>query len=404
MSSSYRALLARRGARPLALACAVSWLSFGGYILAVILSVHSASGSFAVAGAVVAVVSVGISALAPVRGRLVDRRGTRAALPLVAAHLVGGALLLAGCVGGYRPGLVFSGAALFGVSAPPLIGVARAQWTQLAGPDLARTGHALNSALADVAGIASPAFVAAVSLLVSPQAALGFLMVGVLSAALLLFAGSIAAPTTETATPPVTGLWGVLHDSAGLRTLVVCDLAIGAWVAAIDVSLTALAGSHGSPELAAVPLAGAALGSIVMSLWAGRAGQTRTPAWRYLIGLLTAATSLAVSLAVSLIASSIALITLTLIPAGAGFGLLNAAAFELLDLVSGPERATEAFTWLTTAAAAGGAVGSLTAGRLAQTDATSGLLLTVTLATAALTIAFLLRHTLPPTANAQLPD
>jgi hypothetical protein len=70
--------------RPLALACAVSWLSLGGCLLAVILAAQSASGSFAVAGAAVAVVSVGIGALAPFRGRLVDRRGTNAILPLVA--------------------------------------------------------------------------------------------------------------------------------------------------------------------------------------------------------------------------------------------------------------------------------------------------------------------------------
>lgn len=50
MLSSYRALLARGGAAQLAFACALGWLSYTGYSLAIILAVHAATGSFAVAG------------------------------------------------------------------------------------------------------------------------------------------------------------------------------------------------------------------------------------------------------------------------------------------------------------------------------------------------------------------
>jgi len=50
MLSSYRALLARRGAAWLAFACAFGWLSYTGYSLAIIPAVRAAAYSFAVGG------------------------------------------------------------------------------------------------------------------------------------------------------------------------------------------------------------------------------------------------------------------------------------------------------------------------------------------------------------------
>lgn len=73
MFSSYRALLARAGARPLVLACGLAWISFTGYVLAIILAVHAATSSFAVAGGVVASFSAASALGAPVRGRFLDR-------------------------------------------------------------------------------------------------------------------------------------------------------------------------------------------------------------------------------------------------------------------------------------------------------------------------------------------
>src|SRR3954449_1012548 len=99
--STYRALLARPGARALALACGLGWLSFGSYGLAVVLAVHAASGSFAASGAAVAAFSAGSGLLAPVRGRFVDARGPRALGLFAPVHAAGLALLVLGCAGGW---------------------------------------------------------------------------------------------------------------------------------------------------------------------------------------------------------------------------------------------------------------------------------------------------------------
>src|SRR3954464_7208411 len=119
--STYRALLARPGARALALACGRGWRSFGSYGLAIVLAVHAASGSFAAAGAAVAAFSAGSGLLAPVRGRLLDARGPRALALVAPVHAGGLALLVLGCVAGWSDPLVVVVAGVAGATCPPLI-------------------------------------------------------------------------------------------------------------------------------------------------------------------------------------------------------------------------------------------------------------------------------------------
>jgi len=389
MLSSYRALLGRDRARSLAVACGLGWLSFSGYGLAIILAVHAGTHSFAEAGAAVAAFSVGSGLLAPSRGRSIDRRGPRALGYLAVGHLLGSGLLLIGCSGGHRAWLVFPGAALAGTFAPPIIATARSMWTDVAGPDLARTGHALNAALADAAQIASPALTGVLALLVSPSAALATLVVGAATAAWLL-AGRDRPTKSRSSVPVAHRVWGVLRESAGLRTILACDFAIGGWLGGLEVTVIAVAASAGTPELGALPLASSAVGSIAVSLWSGTHRSSQSAGSRYVMGSVM----VAAVLPLTLLAQSVGPIAAILVLAGAGVGLLNVAVFELLDHVVPHDRATEAFTWLTTSQAAGTAVGAAGAGRLAQTDSTAALLLVIAFAVLASAIALARRSAL----------
>ena len=127
MVSSYRSLLGRPGARELLLVCALAWLTYSGYGLALILAVHHATGSYAIAGAAVAAQSAGAGILAPIRGRMVDRHGAAALRGFAIGHALSGMVLATSLIENVTAG-VFFGAALVGASAPPLIGVARARW------------------------------------------------------------------------------------------------------------------------------------------------------------------------------------------------------------------------------------------------------------------------------------
>ena len=128
--SWYRALFARRGARTVALSCALGWLSFSSYGLAIVLAVQAATGSFAVAGAAVGAFSAGSALLAPARGRFVDRRGPRAVACFAGPHAAALTLLVAGCAASQRSGLLVAAAALAGASVPPLIATARSLWPE----------------------------------------------------------------------------------------------------------------------------------------------------------------------------------------------------------------------------------------------------------------------------------
>jgi MFS family permease len=356
MTAPYRALLARPGAKRLALGCASGWLSFSSYALGIVLAVEGATGSFAVAGAAVAAFAAASAAFAPLRGRVVDRRGPRALLVFAPVHGAALALVIAGCSGPSWAPVVAAG--LAGATVPPVIATARAVWVDIAGPERVGTAHALNAALGDGAQVLGPALTAAIAALLSPAVALALLIPGALTGALIVaFTARPARPVTRTA----HRFWGVLRESAGLRTLAVCDALLALALGGLDVIVPALAQDAGASGVAGVPLAAFAAGSVGSTLWSGTA-RGRPPAARYLTGTLVLAAVLPLCLAFA----SLAGLTGVLLVAGAGFGLLNVALFELLDHVAAADRAVEALTWLTSASGLGMAVGAALAGQFAH--------------------------------------
>src|SRR4051794_22376937 len=372
--STYRALLARPGARALALACGLGWLSFGSYGLAVVLAVHAASGSFAAAGAAVAAFSAGSGLLAPVRGRFVDARGPRALALFAPVHAAGLALLVLGCAEGWSQVALVVVAGGAGATCPPLIATGRSVWPGVAGPELSQAAHALNAALGDAAMVVGPAAVGALAALVSPAFALAAVIPGPAAGALLVarraavpeadggHAEDVAAHAGAVMPAAAASLshrvFGALRESAGLRTLAFCDLVLGLGWGALDVALPAAAAREGSPELAALPFALMAAGSVTTSVLSGSV--RRPAATRYVAGSLL----LAVAVLPCLGVRSVAGVTAILLVAGACFGVLNVALFELLDDVVAPERGVEALTWLTSLQGAGAAAGAAVAGGL----------------------------------------
>lgn len=390
--SWYRALFARRGARTVALSCALGWLSFSSYGLAIVLAVQAATGSFAVAGAAVGAFSAGSALLAPSRGRFVDRRGPRAVACFAGPHAAALTLLVAGCAASQRSGLLVAAAALAGASVPPLIATARSLWPAVAGPELARTGHAVNAVLGDLAQVAGPVVTGVLAALASPLVALGVLVPGAAAGAVLL---AVAAPTAQrraSLRPAAARVLGVLGESTALRALVGCELALGMSLGALEVAAPVVAAGGGAAALAALPLALFALGSVALSLWSGT-GRARRPAReRYLAGTILLAVPLPLCIAVPTLAG----ISAVLLVAGAGFGLMNVALFELLDEVVDAPRAVEALTWLTTGQGAGMAAGAAAGGALAAGGAVDMLALAAAAAAAAAALASWRRGALRP--------
>jgi hypothetical protein len=294
--------------------------------------------------------------------------GWPALAALAGVHTGAMAMLAAAASLGSPSWLLLAAAALAGAMAPPLIATARDCWSRVAGPELARTGHALNAALGDAAGVAGPAVTGALAAAVSPLAALWAVVPGPCIGVLLL---ARTAPRGQPrGAQPDHRLLGVLADSAGLRTIVLADCALGVTLGALEVAAPAIASTTGPAGLGALPVACLAASSATASLWAG-SGRRRPAAARFSAGWILLAAALLPCLA----ARSLATLTVLTLAAGGGLGLLNTAVFELLDQVATDGTAVEALTWLTSMQAIGLAAGGAGAGQLSSHGATAALTL-----------------------------
>jgi MFS family permease len=400
--SAFAALLARPHAQALAAACALGWLAFASVGVTIVLLVHDATGSFAVAGAAAGAFSAAAGALAPLRGRLVDRHGGVALLPFAITHAVLLLVLLSGGILGWSPLALIAAAAAAGAAAPPLIASARARWPHVAGAELARTGHALNALLGDLGAVAGPALAGALALAAGPAPALAAIAFAPVASALLLGRIGEEEPRgrggeRRASEPPAAR---VLRGNPGMHTVIACELVLGALLGAVELLAPAVADRAGSAALGAAPLAAFAAGSVVSSLWSG-SGDIGPPRTRYVAGFAL----LGLVLSACAVARSVAALSLVLTVAGVGYGLLNVGLLELLDDLVPSRNAVEALTWVTTAQGLGLALGGIAAGALATTSPDAALTLVAVVAPLGALLAVRRRATLPgPHAAARRPS
>ena len=354
--------MAGAGARRLALASALGWLGFGALGLAIVLTVGRATGSPSAAGLALAGFALGSGALAPVRGRLVDRHGLRRALVPFAggsgAALLGLALAAHEGAGAW---LLVTLATLGGLSVPPLIASARVVWPQVVPAEQLPPAYGVQALLGDLGGVGGPALAGAVAVLASPEGAL-------IACALLPVAGALLLARLPWPEPAPRERRGGALASRGMRTLVLGDLLLYAGLGALEVALPAVAARDGAAAAAAVPLAAFAGASAVASLVYG--ARPAAPDRRYALGAL-ALTAACVPLAAL---ETVWALSLVLLAAGAAFAAVNVAVFALLDAVALSGTGAEALTWLTTAGAAGTAAGAALAGALAGSGRVGGAL------------------------------
>ena len=331
-------------------------------MLSIGLLVHAQhlTGSFAAAGVVTGVYAIAVGVGGPLLGRLVDRRGqTRV---LLASATVAATLLVTIAVQpvGASLAVLLALAAGIGLAEPPVGACLRTQLPALlSDPSAVRAAYALEASVVELTFIFGPPLALCVGALWSTGAALaagGIVL-------LLATAAFAAQPASRSWRPAPAGRrprGGSLRAPA-MRTLVIVLIAVGVLLGADEVTVVAAAKALDSTAAAAPLLAVWGVGSFAGGLLAARlGGGARTAAGLALVlGALTAG-----HLALIPAAGSVIALGAVLLLAGATISPTEATIYAMVDRATPAATVTEAFAWLATAMAVGGAVGAASAGLL----------------------------------------
>ncbi len=331
-------------------------------MLSIGLLVHARhlTGSFAAAGLVSGVYATALGIGGPLLGRLVDRRGQTSVL--LASATAAAALLIAIAVQPVGVSLVvlLPLAAGIGLAEPPVGACLRTQLPALlSDPGAVRAAYALEASVVELTYIFGPPLALCIGALWSTGAALA--------------AGGIVLllATTAFAAQPASRSWrpepagrrsrGGSLRSPAMRTLVIVLTAVGVLLGADEVAVVAAANTLDTTTAAAPLLAVWGVGSFAGGLLAARlGGGARTAAGLALVlGAFTAG-----HLALIPAAGSVVTLGGALLLAGATISPTEATSYAMVDHAAPAATITEAFAWLATAMAVGGAIGAASAGLL----------------------------------------
>ncbi|SMQ18989.1 Predicted arabinose efflux permease, MFS family [Streptomyces sp. Ag82_O1-12] len=363
---SYAAVLRLPHARRTFLAALVGRMSYGTVSIALMLSLTRASGSYAVAGSVMALFGAAGVLLSPYRAALVDRHGSRRAL-LPLALLYAGLLCALAVVclrPGVSPAVLAVTAAAAGACQPPLGPTMRTVWAELTvDRQLLQRAYSLDAVAEELLYVTGPLAVGVVVGLASPAA-------GVLLSAGLMAAGTLAFVTSPAVASvrPLPGRTprrtrGVSVLSRALLRPVVVIAGVGLALSAVELLVVAYAAQrHHGDETVAWVLAALAAGSAVGGLLNG-AVAWRAPA-RVRLPLLAA--GLGVTLAAAGLAPGIGTLTVAVTCAGLFIAPALTTAYLIADETAAPGTRTQAGAWINTAVNAGAAAGAAAVGLLVE--------------------------------------
>ena len=332
--------------------------------LALLLMVQQQTGSYAVAGLASATLGIAMAAMAPVLGRLADRRSPRVVLLTQAAlYPLTLATLVAVVLGGAPDAAIIGAAAAAGAAAPLVSGTVRALWSRV-DPRVRTTAFALDATVTELVFVAGPTAVAVLTVLTSPA-------VAVAVAGLLAVSGAVGIATSGAMRSwvPAGGSDAPLLATVlapGMPRVLLSGSALMLGFGALEVAIPAFADAAGSPGLSGVLLAVWSLGSVAGGLWFGARMVSASLPRQYRWGLLGVSIGLAPLAAVS----SPWVLGALLFLGGTAIAPTLTVQSSLVGVIAPAHATTEAFTWLSTVAFGASAVGAAVGGALI--DGSSG--------------------------------
>jgi MFS family permease len=340
------------------LASLVGRIPIGMTGLAILLFVQGQTGSFARAGTASAVYVLGLAAVAPVLGRLIDRAGPRLLLTVSSAVYPLALLALVALVlHAMDPLWVAACSFVAGAALPPITICMRTLYPRALGDlSLLRSAFSIDSVLIEIIFILGPALVAI------------FVAIGYPAGAVLLAAVCALVGGTIFVRSPAVRDWRI-HATQGRRdrislldhprllavfaVTVLYSVAFGLF----EVAVTAFAAGKGVPAAAGTTLALASVGSAIGALVYGSrnwspplSGQFLIALWLMAIGILLLAP-----------VTNVYAFALFSILAGAPMATVIAAQSMLVSRLAPREMLAESFTWGATCLL-GGISGGIAAG------------------------------------------
>lgn len=334
--------------------------------LATLLLVSSATGRYAAGGLAAGALALANACAAPVAGAVADRIGQRPVVLVQSLLSASGLTALVALAAADADLPVIVGVAvLAGLSIPHVGPLARVRWRPItasagpAQPRLVDTAFSYEGAADEASYVLGPALVGVIAVATSP------------SGALVAAAGLLA----------VFGCWFALHPTAaltrglgagtgdprrfltaGLAVLATAQLLIGVVFGATQTGTTVLATLQGNPGYTGLVYSLLGVGSVV----AGLAVAGLPPRFGYEQRLVVFAIALMVLSAPLLLAGSLATLALVMVAMGFAVAPYMITAFTLAERIVAPNRVGAALTLLAGATGIGYALGSATAGRLAD--------------------------------------
>ena len=358
----YVALLKPADLRQTITASMVGRLPIGITGLAILLLVQTSSGSFALGGAATAAYVIGLAAMAPALGRIIDRYGPRETLFACAFAFPTALGALVAAVHQF-PGswAVLLCAAVAGAAFPPITVCMRAYFRRrLRSEELLAAAYSLESVLIELIFIVGPLIVALFVAAVSAAAAVLFAAAcGLLGT--LLFLRSPPLRQWEIAPRSAPSLLGPLA-TPGFAPLVAVILCYSMAFGLLEVGLTAYATEAGNVALAGVLLglmsAGSALGGLAYGSRSWHFPLARQ--FTLMLGLM--------GVGLSLLALPWPPVPFALWSVFAGVVMAPALIIQsmLVAKAARPEQLTEAFTWSASALLSGVGIGVAAGGALLE--------------------------------------
>ncbi len=328
--------------------------------LALLLMVQQQTGSYAMAGLAAATLGVASAVMAPILGRLADRRGPRPVLlAQAAAYPLLLALLIVVVLGGAPDAAVIAASAGAGATTPLVSGTVRALWSRV-DPRVRPTAYALDATATELVFVVGPSLVAALAVLTSPALAIG--VAGVLAVAGSLGIATSAATRAYVPSPGTgAGMFSTVR-TPGMPRLLISGAALMLGFGALEVAVPAFAEQIGAPGMSGLLLALWALGSIIGGLWFGARVLSMSLPRQYRLLLL----GVTIGLAPLAWVSSPWALGVLLFLGGTAIAPTLTVQNTLVGSMAPTHATTEAFTWLSTITVGASAIGAAVGGALIE--------------------------------------